>query len=157
MITTINEFRLYLNENLDIQQLLNLPRLKNVYKDINVNYIFKHPFVQKYRTMWNKIKETYTKNKGYKQYGGFFAHTGLEKRIVNLNDIWPGQIGLVEETLVSILNHKELKHSSELPITITLNNAGGILLLIDCHHRVAAEILKGATQMEINVKVEHFV
>lgn len=131
-----------------------LPPLKKAEGEISVNSIFKHKFVPKYRQYWNKLEDKYNEHK----YSSFFK-AGMEKRMVNVNDIYPGQPGISKETVKAKMNGNDHESSSELPegLLMYIPDLGkSIVLLADGHHRVAAAILKGEKEVEMNLKVDNF-
>lgn len=126
------------------------------WKNISVNSIFKNKFVEKYRNKWKKLQERYYKEGGRKKYGGEFAETGTERRVISVNDIYPGQVGVSREAILEKINGSN-DHSSQLPEALLLQNEGNpIILLIDGHHRVAAKILLGEKEVELSLKVKDF-
>lgn len=165
MITSINRYRLLVETlDTDIEVMLNGVKRDPLlgWKDVNVNSIFKHKYVQKYRNKWKSMEEKYYKNGGRRNHGGEFSKTGLTTTTVNLNDIYPGQVGVEYDSLVKLLSNKtdlDHKHSSEKPVAIMLYYVAAvpIMLLIDGHHRVAAAILREDKTMEIDLKTQHFV
>ena len=146
---------------LELNQLpASVKKLKNLfdYKDLDNNSIFKNKYVQKYRIYYNKLEAAYYKNGGRRLHGGSFMKTGIITTKVDVSEIYPGQPGVEGESILKIFNG-DTAHvpSSELPEAIKLNNLGGIILLIDGHHRVAASILKGKTEIELILKIDKFV
>jgi len=123
--------------------------------DVDVNSIFLHPFNKKLASAESALEDEYDWNGGKEKYNASFFETGVMKITLPVSVIYPGQPGLESNNLIKILNASDIK---ELPqaVKVTLDGQKYIVL-IDGHHRVASQILKGNDRVELMLKFDNFI
>ena len=122
--------------------------------DIDVNSIFLNPFDRALISAEDELEDQYYKSDAKKKYNAGFMDIGVIRMTIPVAIIYPGQSGLESTNLLKILNAENI---TELPEAVkVLYNDKNYIVLIDGHHRVASQILKGKDRVELILKVSDF-
>lgn len=130
-----------------------LKRKQGMY-DIDVNSIFLNRYSDVLRKIEGELEDQYDENNGKEKYHNTFMKTGTIKMTIPVSLIYPGQPGIESSNLLKILNAENI---TELPEAVKVPyNDKKYIVLIDGHHRVASQILKGKDRVELILKVSDF-